>query len=82
MSTMEPNDHPGDGALARHREGRETVRDCRWAFGPVAARPREAGRDLGRIAQIDAWIGLGAEREGAERADSPDSRRRSGEHTR
>ncbi|MFB9833602.1 hypothetical protein [Actinoallomurus acaciae] len=82
MSTVEPSDHPGDGALTRHYEGTETVRDCRWASGTSAARPREAGRDIGRIVQIDAWIGFGTEREGAERADSPDSRRCSGEHSR
>ncbi|WP_329252844.1 hypothetical protein OG417_09655 [Actinoallomurus sp. NBC_01490] len=84
MSTVEPNDHPGDGALARHREAGETIRDCRSASAPVAARPREAGRDIGRIAQIDEWIGLAAERGGAARgdarADLPDSRRHSGEH--
>jgi hypothetical protein len=86
MSTVEPNDHPGDGALARHREAGETVRDCRWASAPVAARPREAGRDIGRIVQIDDWIGLVADRGGDRRgdgcadgrADLPDSRRHCG----
>jgi hypothetical protein len=86
MSTVEPNDQPGDGVLGRHHEGTETVRDCPWGSGPVAARPREAGRDIGRIVQIDEWIGLAADRDGAGRgdgrADRPDSRRNSGERPR
>ncbi|GLY89395.1 hypothetical protein [Actinoallomurus iriomotensis] len=86
MFTVKPNHQPGDGALARHREGAEPVRECRWTPGPVAARPREAGRDVGRVVQLDAWIGPAAELDGAgrgnERADQPDSRRRSGEHLR
>jgi hypothetical protein len=65
MSTVKLNDHSDDGTVARHREGTELVRECRWVFEPIAARPREADRDIGRIVQIDAWIGAVAQRDGA-----------------
>ena len=65
MSTVEPHDQPNDGALTGHREGTEPVRECRWAFEPVAARPRETDRHIGRVVQIDAWIGTAAERDDA-----------------
>ena len=74
---MELNDHPYDEPVARHREGREgtePVRECRWAPAPVAASPRESDRHIGRIVQIDAWIGPVSPRLGAaEHQDQPDS---------
>ena len=65
MATVEPNDHSHDRALARHREGTELVRECRWVFEPITARPRQSDRDIGRIVQIDAWIGPSPQRDGA-----------------
>ncbi|MCW2864161.1 MAG: hypothetical protein JWP48_5869 [Actinoallomurus sp.] len=57
MSTVELNDHPDDGTVARHREGAGFVGECRRVFEPVTARPRQTDRDVGRIVQIDAWVG-------------------------
>jgi len=65
MSTVEQNDQSHDRTLARHREGTEFVRECRWVFEPITARPRQSDRDIGRIVQIDAWIGSVAQRDGA-----------------
>lgn len=65
MATVEPYDHSHDRALARHREGTELVRECRWVFEPITARPRQSDRDIGRIVQIDAWIGSLPQRDGA-----------------
>lgn len=65
MSAVKPNDHPHDRALARHREAAEPVRECRWVFEPVAAGPRESDRHIGRVVQIDAWIGSPAQGDGA-----------------
>lgn len=65
MSTVELNDHSHDGALTRHREGTESARECRWEFEPITACPRQSDRDIGRIVQIDAWIGTAPQRDGA-----------------
>lgn len=62
---MELNDHPDDGAIARHREGTQPVRECRWTLEPVTPGPRESDRHIGRIVQIDAWIGSAAQWDGA-----------------
>lgn len=65
MSTVELNDHPHNGSVARHREGTELARECRRVFEPITASPRESDRHIGRIVQIDAWIGSAAQRDGA-----------------
>ena len=65
MSAVESNDHSHDGAFARHRESTELARDCRRVFEPIAPRPRQSDRDIGRIVQIDAWIGPLTQRDGA-----------------
>jgi hypothetical protein len=65
MATVELDDHSQSGVFARHREGTEPVPECRWVFEPVTTRPRESDRDIGRIVQIDAWIGPLTQRDGA-----------------
>jgi hypothetical protein len=65
MSTVELNDHPDDGTVARHREGAGLVGECRRVFEPVTPRPRQADRDIGRIVQIDAWVGAVPQRNAA-----------------
>jgi hypothetical protein len=65
MATVESNDHPDDGTVARHREGAGFVGECRRVFEPVTARPRQTDRDIGRIVQIDAWVGAVPQRDAA-----------------
>jgi hypothetical protein len=65
MSTVELDDHLDDGTAARHREGAELVGECRWVFEPVTPRPRQTDRDVGRVVQIDAWIGAVPQRDAA-----------------
>jgi len=61
---MDLNDHSHDGVVARHREGTEPAGECRRVFEPVAPSPRESDRHIGRIVQIDAWIGSAAQWDG------------------
>ena len=65
VSAVDLNDHPYDGVVARHREGMESPGECRRVFEPVTASPRESDRHIGRIVQIDAWIGSAAQWDGA-----------------
>jgi hypothetical protein len=65
MSAVELDDHSYDGAFARHRESTELARDCRRVFEPITPRPRQSDRDIGRIVQIDAWIGPMTQGDGA-----------------
>jgi hypothetical protein len=65
MSAMELDDHSHDGTLARHRESTELARDCRRVFEPITPRPRQSDRDIGRIIQIDAWVGSLPQRDGS-----------------
>ena len=65
MSAVELDDHSHDGAFARHRESTELARDCRRVFEPITPRPRQSDRDIGRIVQIDAWVGPLTQRDGA-----------------
>lgn len=65
MSAVELDDHSHDGVFAHHRESAELARDCRRVFEPITPRPRQSDRDIGRIVQIDAWVGPLTQRDGA-----------------